>query len=117
MQIAVHALPPEVLLHAPVGESTAQVRARSVAAHERAWQRQGCSNRDLSQAQLQALHLSPSAARLLAQTAQQRAWSARATHRVLRLAQTIADLSRAHEIEEMHMAEAMQYRIFLGQTP
>ncbi len=117
MQIAVHALAPEVLLNAPVGESTAQVRARSVAAYERAWQRQACSNRDLSQAQLQALRLSPSASRLLAQTAHQRAWSARATHRVLRLAQTIADLGAANEIEEMHMAEAMQYRIFLGQTP
>jgi predicted ATPase with chaperone activity len=36
---------------------------------------------------------------------------------VLRLAQTIADLGRDSAIEDMHMAEAMQYRIFLGQTP
>ena len=70
--------------------------------------------KDLSQAQLQALLLSPEASSLLTHTAEQRAWSARATHRVLRLAQTIADLARAQEIGQMHMAEALQYRSFLA---
>ena len=76
--------------------------------------RQGCRNKDLLQAQLQALLLSPEASSLLAHTAEQRAWSARATHRVLRLAQTIADLAQAQEIGQMHMAEALQYRSFLA---
>jgi magnesium chelatase family protein len=71
-------------------------------------------NRDLSQTQLQTLRLQPSAKQLLARTADQRAWSARATHRVLRLAQTIADLSQAEEIGPMHMAEALQYRLLGG---
>ena len=116
MQVAVNALSPEVLLHAPLGESTSTVKSRCVQAHERAWQRQACLNRDLSQTQLQTLRLQPLAKQLLAKTADQRAWSARATHRVLRLAQTIADLSQAEEIDPMHMAEAVQYRL-LGGSP
>jgi magnesium chelatase family protein len=114
MQVSVDALSPEVLLHAPPGEPTSEVKARCMAAHELAWRRQGCRNKDLSQAQLQALLLSSEASRLLAHAAEQRAWSARATHRVLRLALTIADLAQAQEIGQMHMAEALQYRSFLA---
>ena len=36
--------------------------------------------------------------------------SARAYHRVLELARTVADLSGAHHIETSHLAEALQYR-------
>ncbi len=114
MQVSVNALSSDVLLNAPMGERTSVVKARCVAAHERAWSRQGCRNKDLAQAQLQALLLSPEASRLLAQTAEQRAWSARATHRALRVAQTIADLAQSQEISQMHMAEAVQYRAFLA---
>jgi magnesium chelatase family protein len=38
------------------------------------------------------------------------ALSARAYHRVLKIARTIADLGRADEISEFHLAEAIQYR-------
>ena len=36
--------------------------------------------------------------------------SARAYHRVLKLALTIADLAGAERIEATHLAEALQYR-------
>ena len=36
--------------------------------------------------------------------------SARAYHRVLKLALTIADLAGAERIETAHLAEALQYR-------
>ena len=36
--------------------------------------------------------------------------SARAYHRVLKLARTIADLAGAEEIAPSHLAEALQYR-------
>lgn len=47
---------------------------------------------------------------LLRAAMQQMNLSARAYHRILKLAQTIADLARSERIGTSHLAEALQYR-------
>jgi magnesium chelatase family protein len=49
-------------------------------------------------------------ATLLRTAMQQLQLSARAYHRVLKVARTIADLSSADQIGASHLAEALQYR-------
>jgi magnesium chelatase family protein len=54
--------------------------------------------------------LEDSARSLLRLAMQQLSLSARAFHRVLKLARTIADLAGQEEIASQHVAEAIQYR-------
>ena len=110
MQVHVPALPPEMMLQAAHGETSADVRKRCQAAHARALSRQGVRNQDLSPAQLQDLPMSAQAQAQLLQTASRLAWSGRAISRVKKVAQTIADLSQAAQIEQPHVAQAMHYR-------
>ena len=51
------------------------------------------------------------AARAFLHTAASRlGWSARATHRALKVARTIADLAGSQAVGVAHVAEAVQYR-------
>ena len=54
--------------------------------------------------------LDTAALRFLQVAATRLAWSARGTHRVLKVARTIADLAGASDTQVTHLAEAMQYR-------
>jgi magnesium chelatase family protein len=47
---------------------------------------------------------------MLNRAVQQLQLSARAYHRVLKLARTIADLEGCHAVQASHVAEALQYR-------
>jgi magnesium chelatase family protein len=111
LHVEVPALPPEELLHAQPGESSAAVRERCEAARERALARQGKANQLLQGAELDA-HAAPGreAQQFLRTAATRLGWSARSTHRVLKVARTIADLAGAASIEVGHVAEAVQYR-------
>jgi magnesium chelatase family protein len=51
---------------------------------------------------------------LLADAADRTGLSARAVHRVLKLARTIADLQGDDRVLEHHLAEAIQYRVMEG---
>jgi magnesium chelatase family protein len=56
------------------------------------------------------LLLDEAAAKFLHVAAVRLGWSARSTHRALKVARTIADLAGAHTTQVSHVAEAMQYR-------
>ena len=117
LHIEVPALPAEDLLHAPPGESTADIRARCTAARQRAIDRQGSTNQALQGQEIdQHVALEPSAAKFLTVAAARLGWSARGIHRALKVARTIADLEGAATTQVAHVAEAMQYRRALQLT-
>ena len=111
LHVDVPALPNADLLGAPPGETTEAIRQRCTAARQRALDRQGCSNMALQgQAIDQHVQLDAEALKFLNIAATRLGWSARGTHRALKVARTIADLAGAQHTQVAHLAEAMQYR-------
>jgi len=111
LHVEVPAVASADLMQAPAGEASADIRARCVLARERAVARQGVANQALQgQALDQHLLLDEAAAKFLNVAATRLGWSARSTHRALKVARTIADLAGAHSTQVSHVAEAMQYR-------
>lgn len=116
LHVEVAALSPEELLAAPEGESSAAVQQRVSAARDKALQRQGLPNHQLQGAQLDThLQLEPEALTFAHKAAARLGWSARGTHRALKVARTIADLADSDSITQTHLAEALQYRRALMQ--
>ncbi len=96
---------------AQLGESSRVVRCRVIAARDRQYARQGKFNARLLPAAI-GEHCAPDRAGqvLLAQATAKLALSARAYHRVLKVARTIADLAGSATIAPAHVAEAVGYR-------
>ncbi|MBM3373441.1 MAG: ATP-binding protein, partial [Betaproteobacteria bacterium] len=94
-------------------ESSATVRARVVAARDRARARQGRANALLEGREIEQ-HCAPGAegTALLKQAISRLGLSARACHRVLKVARSIADLAANADVAAPHIAEAIQYRHF-----
>ncbi|MBS0506946.1 MAG: YifB family Mg chelatase-like AAA ATPase [Proteobacteria bacterium] len=117
LHVEVPALPAEELLAAPAGEASSAVRERVARAHERALARQGRPNQALQGQELDRMvALDEAAARFLQTAAARLAWSARSTHRALKVARTIADLAASEHVTVAHVAEAVQYRRVLRTT-
>ncbi|WP_302140223.1 YifB family Mg chelatase-like AAA ATPase [Halomonas alkalicola] len=110
LQVEVPALPPEQLTAATTGESSAIVRRRVMAARERQLAR-GALNAHLAGRELEAACDLASADRAwLAQVLERLRLSARAYHRVLRVALTLADLAGEPKPAREQLIEAIGYR-------
>lgn len=104
----------EKLTDQRLGEPSAVVRERVARAREVQGRRYGEGrklNSELTPAEIRRFcWLDEAGERLLRAAVERLGLSARAYHRVLKLARTIADLAGAEEIASVHLAEALQYR-------
>lgn len=111
IQIEVPALPQEELLKQADGETSASIQVRVEAARQRQLARQGKPNAQLAVSEID-LYCAPGAPgeALLRQAIARLNLSARAYHRILKVARSIADLEGCAAIQVAHIAEAVQYR-------
>jgi magnesium chelatase family protein len=103
--------PTELRADAPPGESSAEVRARVAQARELQRSRAGKVNAQMTQAETSATcRLDDRDYGLLERAVETLQLSARSTHRILRVARTIADLAGSPLIHSAHLTEAIGYR-------
>lgn len=127
LHVHVQRVPPtDLASHTPC-ERSADVRQRVLAARER--QRSRYAHTAVSQLSAAltnatapvrliapAARLEPEARALLVRAADKLALSARAYHRVLRVARTIADLDDLEVVNRLHVGEALRYRPVVDET-
>jgi len=114
MIIDVSELDAALLMTPADGEPTAVIAERIRAARDHAQSLSSSEgvrlNARLKADQLERLKLTADARRLLDESLSTRLLSARAFHKMLRVACTIRDLAHGEEISELHVAEALHYR-------
>ena len=111
IQIEVPAIPQDDLLGKADGEVSATLQARAEIARQLQLSRQDKANAQLSVTEIDELCTPDEHGIALLQKAITRLnLSARAYHRVLKVARTIADLEGAKTVSSKHIAEAVQYR-------
>ncbi len=115
LQVQVPAVPFRDLAAPAAGEGSAEMRAQVVAAREvqaRRFQNTRIYANAYMPPRLIKQHCipGPEAQRLLETAMERLGLSARAYHRILKIARTIADLTGEEAITPVHVAEAIQYR-------
>lgn len=112
MQIEVPVVPQQDLMKQQIiAEKSNTIRQRVEKSHQLQLNRQGKTNCRLSVKEIdQFCALNNASENLLKQAISRLNLSARAYHRILKVARTIADLSSAEKINNQHIAEAIQYR-------
>jgi magnesium chelatase family protein len=113
LHIEVPRPPTRDVLEGPPGETSAEVRARVMAARAHAASRSAAraSRNGPGRAPSDGGSLEPQARVFLGAAAERLLLGARATGRVLRVARAIADLEGAANVGAQHIAEALQYRV------
>ncbi len=112
LQIEVPAVPQEELMcQQTTSEKSETIRQRIEKSYQRQINRQGKTNSQLSVKEIDRFCTPDSdSENLLRQAIIRLNLSARAYHRILKVARTIADLSGKDSIRKQHIAEAIQYR-------
>lgn len=117
LQVAVQALKPGELYGEASGDCSQTVQARVVACRQRQLDRQQKSNADLVSRELdQYCRLQPKQQQLLQQAVERLRLSARSSHRIIKVARTLADMEACEQIEDKHLMEALGYRTFERQA-
>ncbi|VAW81857.1 AAA+ ATPase superfamily protein YifB/ComM, associated with DNA recombination [hydrothermal vent metagenome] len=92
-------------------EQSLIVRERVQVAHDIQLSRNGCANARLQNRQLDTICKLPDRAQsILIESMDKMKLSARAAHRIIKLARTIADLSQCEHINSDHLSEALTFR-------
>ena len=116
LQVAVNRLKPEEMTGQNMGEDTAAVRTRVIAARRLAEQRFKGDPKISCNAEMRSRHLrefcilDDASRNLLEAAIRKLGLSARAMDRVLKVSRTIADLAGDRNLQSNHLAEAIQYR-------
>jgi magnesium chelatase family protein len=106
------------LLAADRAEPSALIQSRVQSAWDRQLRRQAMPNAHLQAADIERFcPLTDSARDLLARAAARLRWSARAVHRALRVARSLADLDACDQLADEHVAHAISLRRALLHTP
>lgn len=110
MLVPVAALSTDDILRSDTGEPSAVIAQRVINARAIQHARQEKNNTELSVKEIDHFCAPDTEAEGLLRSAMNKLrWSARAYHRVLKLARTIADLAHNESITAIHVAEAIQY--------
>lgn len=119
VQVHIEPIDEDLLLQDGSGPLSSDIARRVSEAAGRQQQRQGKPNAQLNAAEVEQYCALPTTCQsLLSRAARRLQWSSRATHRVIKLARTIADLESHAGLNEDHLAEAISYRrAVLGPSP